>query len=71
MQKNKVEILRNANTSICWTCEGLRAIYNKKKDTIDICPTCNGTGIFVETHYYHIFIDKKGNKCAIDSDTLA
>lgn len=46
----------------CFRCEGT-GLGNIKEIE---CPTCNGTGLWKETHY--IIIDEK-NKIAFDSDT--
>ena len=65
MQKNKVEIIKKEIANECWTCEGRKAIYDRKKDKIEICSTCNGTGKFIEYIYYHCV-----NGICVDGDTL-
>ncbi len=65
MQKNKVEIIKKDLSSKCWCCEGLRVIYNKKTDILELCSTCDGTGIFKEYIYYHI-----ANGICFSGDTL-
>ncbi|MEK6884737.1 MAG: hypothetical protein AABY22_34210 [Nanoarchaeota archaeon] len=57
----------------CWTCDGKgeRPYRNEVGEELpfikeqEICPTCNGNGIWVEKHY--IVIDEK-NQIAIDTD---
>lgn len=52
-----MEIIRNEDVQICWACDGKG------------CSTCNNTGKWIETTYYHI-IEKNGKKYAIDGDTI-
>jgi len=44
--------------SKCYACEGKG------------CKICKGTGKWIETHFYHIFKNKKGKLICFDGDTV-
>ena len=56
----KLEVIKKLIPSPCYICHG------KDKN----CKSCNGTGFYVESLYYHICKGKNGKKYAIDGDTL-
>ena len=69
MQKDKVEIIKKIIESPCYVCNGLG--YDSERDIKLMspekskCETCNGTGIYKETFYYHCV-----NGICISGDTL-
>jgi DnaJ-class molecular chaperone len=64
--KNK-SLIAKSKTTKCWMCAGKGVVTIPQTHPLvrEICPTCEGTGKWVETSY--IVIDNK-NKIAIDSD---
>ncbi len=62
MEKKEFTVVDNSELSPCWRCDG-KGILG---DEGSICPCCQGTGKWKETHF--IVVDEK-NKIAIDSDT--
>ena len=68
--KKKPSLISKPDVMSCWRCEGKREITNPNMSPRTcckmICPTCDGSGTWIENHY--IVIDEK-NKIAIDSDT--
>lgn len=70
MKKNKkVTVIDKSDVTSCWTCEGkgFIGIPNTHPVIRELCPTCQGTGKWVESHY--IIVDEK-NKIAIDSEFM-
>ena len=50
----------------CYCCKkSIRGKTVKQEN----CKACNGTGIFIDEIYYHIYTDKNGKQYAIDGDT--
>jgi len=69
MTKNKkCTIISKPDVMMCFTCDGEGSIIINNTHPVvrETCPTCLGTGQWLENHY--IVIDNK-NKIAIDSDT--
>jgi Zn finger protein HypA/HybF involved in hydrogenase expression len=67
MKKNKLEVIKKRVTSPCYCCN--KGLYGKARPRKN-CPSCKGTGLYVENHYYHIVTNKKGQKYCIDGDTI-
>ncbi len=70
MEKNKLEVIRKVDKQKCYCCEGKGYIIPSFRGfTIfgfrNKCKTCNGTGIFEETTYFHIV-----NGICFSGDTL-
>ena len=70
MKNNKVEIIRKEDKQKCFGCDGKGYIVPSFRNiTIfgfkNKCKTCNGTGIFIETTYFHIV-----NGICFSGDTL-
>jgi hypothetical protein len=64
---SKLKIIKNVSKTPCYCCtDGLCGKARPRKS----CPGCKGTGKYNETHYLHIVTDNKGNKIAIDGDTV-
>ena len=53
---SKIEFIPNHNKVKCYRCSG----SGKEEDKI--CPTCDGTGEWIEKSYYLIYTDKNGIK---------
>jgi len=69
MKKTKrLTVIDKSDTMMCWKCNGHGWLADPQIcapiGTI-ICPLCNGSGKFRESHY--IYVDEV-NKIAIDSD---
>lgn len=62
----KLEIIKKSITSPCYCCSSIGGNPIPQKD----CKVCNGTGVFVENYYYHIYIGKDGKKYCIGKDTI-
>lgn len=64
----KSTLINKGDITTCWKCEGHG--WLSAEDIFSqipvICPLCNGSGKWVESHF--IVIDEV-NKIAIDSDT--
>ena len=54
----KLEAIKKIIKQLCWVCNGIK------------CKSCNFTGQWGESTYYHIYTDKKGQKYCISGDTL-
>jgi DnaJ-class molecular chaperone len=66
MKKTKgYTLIKKPDIMPCWTCNAEGIAPSNSKGTYTICPTCKGTGVWVEKHY--IIVDEV-NKIAIDSD---
>jgi DnaJ-class molecular chaperone len=59
-RKVKVEFLNRSNVVECWTCSG------KDKE----CPTCKGSGKFVDDNFILVAENNKGEKIAFQVDGL-
>lgn len=59
----KIEIIDNTQDMECYNCLGtgypMKAGQTRKQATQRKCPTCKGTGIWKEQHYYLICHDRK------------
>jgi hypothetical protein len=68
MKKKRLTIIDKSEIQYCWKCDGHGWLADPQIcapiGTI-ICPLCNGSGKFRESHY--IYVDEV-NKIAIDSD---
>ncbi len=58
------EVIPNHNTLDCWTCDGKGKVDDKT------CPTCKGTGKWIETSYHMIYTTKSGQKIGFQGDTI-
>jgi DnaJ-class molecular chaperone len=69
MKNKNVTVIDKSDVMKCWGCEGKGLITIPQSHPIirELCPTCQGTGKWVETHY--IIVDNK-NKIAIDSEFM-
>jgi len=65
----KLKIIKKIVKTPCYRCDGSGDYQNKRLNKSVVCKICHGTGKYSETHFYHIFIDKKGNKYCLDGDT--
>jgi DnaJ-class molecular chaperone len=48
----------------CWTCSGVGKVG------LVLCKTCEGTKVYKEKQYYHIYTDESGKKYCLDGDSL-
>lgn len=62
--KKKRTLIAKHDITECWACRG-NGYLNTPATT---CPTCDGTGTWIEKHY--IIVDNK-NKIAFDCDNGA
>jgi len=67
-QNRKIEFIPNHVPMKCWGCSGTGII--KKKGKILECSTCEGTGIYIEKHYYAILTLENGKKISFDVDSI-
>lgn len=76
--KNKREIIDNSHDHQCYKCLGDGKIkgshpYNECncdcENCLVICPTCKGTGVWKEEHYY-LITEHQGQKICFDVDNL-
>ena len=72
MKKGKFEIERKIRERACYRCNGVGHTLENKRISGNLtqfdvipCPTCNGTGIYIDTYYILI----AGN-FAIGMDTI-
>lgn len=76
MTQRPHKIVDNSHEHQCYKCGGIGYLDedNPKKPYTKIkltkCPTCKGTGIWMEEHYHLITTDEKGNKICFDVDNL-
>jgi len=63
----KLKVIKKIIKSSCYCCStiGGRPIPQKE------CKTCDGTGFYKENYYTFITTNSKGQRFAIDSDTLS
>lgn len=62
-----LEVIKKIVKTPCYLCcEGL---YGKTVERSK-CPACNGTGKYSESHYYHIYTDKNGQKTCFDGESV-
>ena len=67
MKRKNLEVIKQIATTPCYCCrKSIRGKAVPRKG----CPACNGTGFYAETHYTMIVTDKKGQKYALDGDTI-
>ncbi len=71
-KKATCEIMTKVTEHACYSCKGVGYLLENKKHqpsltTFDIipCKTCEGTGVFVDKHYFLI-----SGGFAIDMDTI-
>jgi len=73
-KKPKVEYIPNHVKSKCYTCEGKKTVEVLKDGSGEIskiaCPTCKGTGIWIEKHWILVATDTNGQSIAFGVDTL-
>jgi hypothetical protein len=68
-KKKRSTLISKPDSMKCWACEGTGLVSEPSACCsigMIICPTCNGSGIWIENHY--IIIDEE-NRIAFDSDT--
>ena len=76
MKNRKLKVICEELEMTCWKCEGKGTLFTNCCDGRDCackglpiyyseCDMCNGTGIWIEKHYYHIV-----NGICIDGDTV-
>jgi hypothetical protein len=74
MKKKKCEFINTSKRLQCWGCDGwgmtntVKAMVGKEK--VKKCKICNGTGVFIETHYMLVAEDKNGKKIAFSVDSI-
>jgi len=63
--KNPKVIVTKTKTP-CYICSKIGGTPTKRSK----CKCCNGTGTFIEKHYFHIYTQKDGTKMCIDGESL-
>ena len=64
----KLEIIKKTIEQKCYKCGGEGFVLENKYKYV--CSTCNGSGKWEESIFYHVYSDKKGNRICFDGDTL-
>lgn len=74
--KNKREIINNSHDHQCYKCLGKGKIPTcvcidraRGEFLTETCPTCKGTGVWKEEHYY-LITEHQGQKICFDVDNL-
>lgn len=63
----KLEVIKIVAKTPCYCCtSGLCGKARPRKT----CTECKGTGKYSEAQYYHIYIDKNGQRCCFDGETI-